>query len=245
MGLIRILKGEEPTPLEALKNFENPGQWGEYLTEYMLNEKHIQGRFKVFTNTYVPYKNKTSEIDVLMVHEKGIFVFESKNYSGWIFGDREQKQWTQTLKNGKKSRFYNPLMQNTTHINALSDYLALPKDHFSSYIVFSERCTLKDVPSSSDEHTILQRHRLLKDLKHTLNERTTIYDSSSFEMICKMLDFIVQDENTATQHVERVKGYTDGMICPYCGGELVERKGKRGTFVGCSSFPKCRFTKDK
>lgn len=37
-------------------------------------------------NIYVPYNGKTSEIDVLMIREKGIFVFESKNYSGWIFG---------------------------------------------------------------------------------------------------------------------------------------------------------------
>ena len=32
-------------------------------------------------------------------------------------------------------------------------------------------------------------------------------------------------------------------ICPRCGNELVVRKGKTGEFVGCLSFPKCRYTK--
>lgn len=40
-------------------------------------------------------------IDLLMIHEKGIFVFESKNYSGWIFGSADQLNWTQSLQNGK------------------------------------------------------------------------------------------------------------------------------------------------
>lgn len=37
--------------------------------------------------------------------------------------------------------------------------------------------------------------------------------------------------------------------CPKCGNQLIERHAKRGvnagnTFLGCSSFPKCRFTQD-
>jgi restriction system protein len=30
--------------------------------------------------------------------------------------------------------------------------------------------------------------------------------------------------------------------CPRCGNKLVLRKGPKGEFLGCSSFPKCRFT---
>ena len=44
-----------------------------------------------------------------MIHEKGIFVFESKNYSGWIFGSADQLNWTQSLQNGEKHHFYNPI----------------------------------------------------------------------------------------------------------------------------------------
>ena len=31
-------------------------------------------------------------------------------------------------------------------------------------------------------------------------------------------------------------------VCPNCGAKLVERKGKYGEFLGCSGFPKCRYT---
>ncbi|WP_147802569.1 restriction endonuclease [Alkalicoccus halolimnae] len=32
------------------------------------------------------------------------------------------------------------------------------------------------------------------------------------------------------------------LLCPRCGGEMVERNGKYGAFQGCSSFPACRYT---
>jgi DNA topoisomerase-1 len=33
-----------------------------------------------------------------------------------------------------------------------------------------------------------------------------------------------------------------GRACPTCGNELVYREGRYGRFIGCSTFPKCRFT---
>jgi DNA topoisomerase I len=33
--------------------------------------------------------------------------------------------------------------------------------------------------------------------------------------------------------------------CPRCGGNLVEREGKFGKFLGCRNYPKCKFTKSK
>ncbi len=33
-----------------------------------------------------------------------------------------------------------------------------------------------------------------------------------------------------------------GLQCPHCGKELVVRHGRRGRFLGCSGYPKCRFT---
>ena len=72
----------------------------------------------------MPKENgETSEIDVLMIHNKGIFVFERKNFSGWIFGNEIQRMWTQTLPKGRgrshKESFFNPIMQNRTHIKTL------------------------------------------------------------------------------------------------------------------------------
>ena len=42
--------------------------------------------------------------------------------------------------------------------------------------------------------------------------------------------------------------FMTGIICPQenCGGELVERRSKRGsTFYGCSKFPECKYLANK
>ncbi|MBQ4094207.1 MAG: NERD domain-containing protein, partial [Oscillospiraceae bacterium] len=137
MGLWEIIKGEQPGLFTTLKNYENAGQFGEFATEYALDSMLTTDLYMVLKNLYVPYRGKTSEIDLVMVHEKGIFVFESKNYSGWIFGSADQPYWIQSLQNGDKNRFYNPILQNKTHIKALAEYLQLPETAFSSYIIFS------------------------------------------------------------------------------------------------------------
>ena len=53
----------------------------------------------------------------------GIFCIETKNYIGWIFGSENQDKWTQTLYNGEKNQFLNPLKQNKSHIYHLSKVL--------------------------------------------------------------------------------------------------------------------------
>ena len=81
-----------------------------------------------------------------MIAETGIYVFESKNYSGWIFGDEKGKNWTQVLENKQKNHFYNPVWQNNGHITALKYATGFHNPElYKSHIVFSERCTLKKV----------------------------------------------------------------------------------------------------
>lgn len=79
---------------------EGKGAYGEYLTGYALDHGGIPGRHATFNNVYVPTRGRTTGIDVLMLHERGILIIESKNYSGWRFGSAGQKQWTQVLNGG-------------------------------------------------------------------------------------------------------------------------------------------------
>ena len=101
MGLWEIIKGEQPGIIKSILNYENLGQFGEFSTEYALTNNNLDGELVVLKNIYVPYRDKTSEIDLLMIHEKGIFVFESKNYNGWIYGKGWEKNWTQLFPLGK------------------------------------------------------------------------------------------------------------------------------------------------
>jgi len=77
----------------------------------------------------------TTQIDHVVVSMYGIFVIETKNYSGWIFGGEKQPQWTQVLF-GKKSTFQNPLRQNYRHTMELSRAIGVPHDKIHSIVFF-------------------------------------------------------------------------------------------------------------
>ena len=162
MGLWEIIKGEQPGIIKSILNYENLGQFGEFSTEYALTNDNLDGELVVLKNIYVPYRDKTSEIDLLMIHEKGIFVFESKKLQRLDLWQCQSAKLDAVSANGEKHQFYNPIRQNQTHIKALSEYLNIPVSSFTSYIVFSERCSLKRVPADTDQVIIVRRPDMLK-----------------------------------------------------------------------------------
>lgn len=139
------------------------GRYGEYLTyKYLKYFEAIGAKF--LFNIYIPKKNgETTEIDVLMICPKGLFVFESKNYSGWIFGSESQKNWYQTLPSGRgrshKEHFYNPIMQNNSHIKHLKAFLNKEIPMYS-IITFSDRCTLKRIQIESNNVSVINRYNV-------------------------------------------------------------------------------------
>lgn len=141
------------------------GRYGEYLTYRCLRSYENKGA-KFLFNCYLPRDNgETTEIDVLMIYKSGLYVFESKNYSGWIFGNEKGRTWTQTLPQGRKSHkehFLNPVMQNKLHIKWLRNLIQDETIPIHSVVVFSERCTLKKVDISSQDVVVIKRDRVYK-----------------------------------------------------------------------------------
>jgi hypothetical protein len=77
----------------------------------------IEGVQYVINNLTLKNNETTSQIDHIVVNQRGVFVIETKNYSGRIYGSENQRQWTQVLAYGKvKNKLYNPLKQNATHV---------------------------------------------------------------------------------------------------------------------------------
>ncbi|GAA0310975.1 NERD domain-containing protein [Psychrobacter aestuarii] len=110
------------------------------LATWLALDKTIYQRIN---NVTLPLANGGStQIDHIIVSPYGIFVIETKNYKGWIFGSEHQRQWTQTIM-GKKYKFQNPLHQNYLHIKALSDVLALEPQYFHSVIAFIGEAKIK------------------------------------------------------------------------------------------------------
>ena len=210
MGLIKCLIGEEPSIFEKLafniKHNRDVGAYGEYLTQYLFNSVRFKGYYKTLQNIYVPYKDGTSEIDVLVAHKKGIYVIESKNYSGWIFGSENQQQWTQMLNKNTKEKFYNPVKQNKTHIKALSEYLQIEPSKMKSYIVFSERCELKKVPENTDQYVITKRNYLLDLINRDMTDKQDIFTNEEIDEIARKLEPLTNaSQEVKDKHIENIE----------------------------------------
>ena len=97
----------------------------------------------LINNVTLKTKDGTTQIDHVLVADTGIFVMENKRYDGWIFGDPQSRQWTQTIYR-KKSRFQNPIHQNFGHVKALVSLFNLPEDNFHSVVVFTGNAEFKN-----------------------------------------------------------------------------------------------------
>lgn len=171
---------------------ERIGKYGEKLTERKLKLVNVFGRKgKILKNVYIPKENgETSEIDLVYITQKGIFVLESKNYSGWIFGDFKSQYWTASLPNGDKNSFYNPIKQNYTHIKWLAKYMAgftAAEIPMYSIIVFSERCELKKVPYDSQNIIICKRDDLYWRIREKWDSLPPVLTEYDIEVTYRIL----------------------------------------------------------
>lgn len=118
-----------------------------WLGENMVNRGLKQldpALYRTFGDIYLrrPDGKGSTQIDHIVVSPFGIFVIETKNYKGWIFGSEKQAQWTQQIYKAKH-RFQNPLHQNLLHVRALKQFLGLPDDRFHPVVMFIGDTQLK------------------------------------------------------------------------------------------------------
>lgn len=182
------------------------GRRGEKLTARELKLVRFMGRDgKILRNVYIPKDNgETSEIDVMYITQKGIFVIESKNYSGWIFGDEKSRYWTVMLPNKQKNKLYNPIFQNRTHIRWLSEYLQ-QEIPFFSLIVFSERCELKKVTVESTDVRVLKRDRIYANVRDIWDNVPDVLTAEEVQALYDRLKPLTEvDEATKQAHIDTI-----------------------------------------
>lgn len=184
------------------------GAYGEYLCYRYLHHFEKRGA-KFLYNCYLPRgKGKTTEIDVLMIYRSGIYVLESKNYSGWIFGSETSRNWTQTLPGKNKThreQFYNPIMQNKTHIRYLKNIIG-NKVQVHSVIVFSERCTLKKIHIIDKDIKVIKRNRLLHTIKKIdRKEKTKLSKEDIFKLYNKIYPYSQVTNKVKEKHIRDIK----------------------------------------
>jgi predicted RNA-binding Zn-ribbon protein involved in translation (DUF1610 family) len=195
-------------------------------------------------NITIPTSNGTAQIDHVVVSQFGIFVVETKNYQGWIFGCAEQAQWTQALPGGKKFRFQNPLRQNYRHIKALSEFLDLPEDKFHSVVMFWGETEFK----TPMPENVMDRGYAT----YFKSKAVPLFSLEEVEQIVGAIKTGILPRTWATRnaHIESLRErHASTTTCPKCGKPLVLRIAKSGKhagsqFYGCSGFPACRFMKN-
>lgn len=182
---------------------------------------------------------KTSQIDHVIINPNGVFVIETKNYSGRIYGNESQLNWTQVLNYGRiKNHFYSPVRQNQTHVYAIRSILKQDIPIYSVIVFVKGNIRYIQSPNVYTVWGLLQRLREPSVKAVSLEQMDMIYYTLSK---CNRKDTISNAEHI--DNIEVMKNNIANNICPRCGSTLVLRHGTYGRFMGCSQYPRCRFTK--
>lgn len=193
-------------------------------------------------NVTLPTLDGSTQIDHVIVSQFGVFVLETKNMAGWIFGGETQAQWTQKIYK-QTFKFQNPLRQNFKHVKTLEMALQLPAGAVHSVVAFIGSSTFKTAMPPN----VTCGAGFISYIK---SFRERIFSESQVAELLKNIQSVRLAPTLATHqaHVHNLKNRSDlnaQRRCPKCGSLLVLRTAKSGTraeeqFWGCSAYPKCK-----
>lgn len=186
------------------EEWTDEGKSGEQIIyRTLIDQIHVPEN-QVLRNVYVPTADgKTSEIDLLVVSKKGLLVFECKNYAGNVYGDAQRNKWIQYL-GKKKSFFYNPFMQNRSHVKHLKKYLEVYGDIPMIPMVATITRGNWKVKNYGPEDYLLGYNSHLKEiLAKTPNSELM---AQHFKAIMAKLQPLSRPDDTVRQeHIEQIK----------------------------------------
>lgn len=248
------------------------GMVGEWFINLCIRLFLDKREYRLLKDVTLPTPQGSTQIDHVIVSRFGLFVIETKNMKGWIFGNPTQKSWTQQIYRRKHS-FQNPLHQNHLHMMTLKSLLGLSDNQLHSVIFFIGDCTFKTpmpqnvmnrgliryvkgitmpvLAESEVAHVVdtIQQGRLAANWQthrqHVTQLKTRHADPSTNHVSTR--EPVRQSvANPPSQSVSPPDN--PPPICPRCGSTMVLRTAGRGDnkgkpFWGCHEFPTCRGTR--
>lgn len=231
---------------------EMKGGFGEFMAKNYAN---------IFTDTLVlndilieGSNGKTTQIDLLMIGAKGIYVAEVKTFIGAkVYGDGLKKTWYY-YKGGHKYEIYSPIKQNKAHIDHLRKFLSAFGDVplFSVIVMICDDYKVSNInqPGSVETCVCNSLPSMKEGMRLIGADKPVMLDETKRQEICRYItDNQIRGWVEREAHKQNVKEYKQTLdecsrqkLCPYCKAPLVLRKGKYGEFYGCSNYPKCRYT---
>ncbi len=217
---------------ERLWDERGKGYYGEYL---LLTElyQHIMGQCKILMNLNVPTAaGKMTEIDLLMIHETGLYVFEAKYYKGTIYGRYQDAKWTQYFRTQENSHFNSPIKQNEYHIEALKRLF--PGIPVYSFIVFTNNDTDVKVTGWENTGIVVCKLNEIRQYIDKINMKTnTRLSAEQIDETFKSLSIyapIRKDEVSEEVRVIPLTEYIEQMKSDYTTGLEAVRKEEKKRF---------------
>ncbi len=226
-----------------LKSAWFKGIFGEFIVNVSAKLMLDKNEYHLLKNVTLPTEDGTTQIDHVIVSVYGIFVVETKNMKGWIFGNPKHRTWTQKIYK-HTSKFQNPLHQNYKHVKTLESLLGLINQQVHSVIVFVGDSTFKTKLPPNVTYG-------MGYVRYVKTKTERVLTPLEVEDIVVRIETgrLTPSFKTQREHVKHVKTIVtekqNKTTCPKCGNEMVLREAKRGAnigkqFWGCSKFPKCR-----
>ncbi len=217
------------------------GKAGEKMVSSILNDMANRYGGYVVDDVIIPSgKGKTAQIDNIYIAPNAIFVIEVKDYSGRIYGSENQKQWTQVLAYGhEKHKLYNPLMQNKTHMDSLSEIVRYP-GYMVSCVVF-----INSNINHVDASNVFNPTGLKRFIKQVIKYNSVEYNASIYyQKIRYYKDNPIKSSEEHVSEIQHRQSLVNINFCPNCGVPLVVRHSNNGSrFYGCPNYPRCKITK--
>lgn len=229
--------------------FKSPfmkGVFGEGMVNFAATLFLDKKKYRLFKNVTLPTQDGTTQIDHVIVSRYGVFVIETKNMKGWIFGGQNQKIWTQKIYQ-HTTKFQNPLHQNYKHTQTLQSVLKIDPGKVFSLVVFVGDSEFK---TPMPDNVVCGGDYI----RYIKSKTQPILSDNEIEVVCRRLTFS-RHRPTSNTHIEHVR-HVDSIVqekrrrlnenlCPKCGQPMILRTAKKGAnqggqFWGCSGFPKCR-----
>lgn len=221
------------------------GLMGEFIVNLSARWLLDKNQYHLIKNVTLPAEDETTQIDHIIISVFGVFVVETKNLKGWIFGGQNQRIWTQKIYK-HSNKFQNPLHQNYKHVKTLESLLGLNEQQVHSVIVFVGDSTFKtEIPENVTYGAGYARY--------IKSKTTPVLTESQVVEITKKIEQgrLTPSFKTNREHVRHVKKIiadkenNNIASCPKCGGSMILRETKKGQdigkkFWGCTKFPQCR-----
>ena len=222
-------------------------EWKGKYSEKLVNNRLVElpDEYTIFHNLLFEADGHSTQIDHVVVSPYGVFVIETKGYKGWILGGEYSGYWTQVIYKSKH-KFYNPIKQNKGHVRFLRGMLRNSFDVlFIPIVVFNNDAELK---VHTGNHIVVNRC----NLKRVISKyKTPVFNDEQVKWIVRTIqqNHIIADKKAVKRHKQNAKNrqhrsrsLINQGVCPQCGGQLILRHGRYGSFYGCSNYPKCKFT---